>query len=418
MCKSTKGSHTHNFLTGDGELVNSSERAKKIVDGEMFSPEERDGLKMFLDIQTVSMRSTSYVWNEEDDSVPAGWKTRFGGKKQFFLSPDGQMFPCRRKALELLIKEGAEEEEVEEMKSFCIKYEGFEASHLLPAGWIHRPRATQHGTIQILSVEGVLYQSFITAKEFMEGNSKYGVEDAKNLDKLVELSGNAFRQAVGQWQEDITLPEGWKSRISDGKMRSEKQFFLSPAGEQFSCRRLALKSMVEGGAGVLEVDEMRSMLVHEGWQVEASLPKGWHYRKGDRLRANGGRSYGHSFVNEFGEKFPSLKAAVEFLMRTNPEDEDTLDKLSKFSKLPNMVRQEMTKHKKRAKIEEKSEEGNPAKKQKKDVKAAAKKSVEAVSSKWENEDSLPEGWKMRRLHKAGVGEVMHTSLIKIDQSYG
>ena len=72
MCKSTKGSHTHNFLTGDGELVNSSERAKKIVDGEMFSPEERDGLKMFLDIQTVSMRSTCYVWNEELDFVPAG----------------------------------------------------------------------------------------------------------------------------------------------------------------------------------------------------------------------------------------------------------------------------------------------------------------------------------------------------------
>ena len=159
----------------------------------------------------------------------------------------------------------------------------------------------------------------------------------------------------------------------------------------------------------MEVDEMRSMLVHEGWQVDPSLPKGWHFRNGDRLRANGGKSYGHSFVNEFGEKFPSLKAAVEFLMRTNPADEDTLDKLSKFSKVPNMVRQEMTKHKKRAKIEEKSEEANPAKKQKKEVKAAAKKSVEAVSSKWENEDSLPEGWKMRRLHKAGVGEVLHSS---------
>ena len=71
--------------------MNSSERAKKIVDSEMFSQDERDGLKMFLDIQTVSMRSTSYIWNEDDDSVPAGWKTRFGGKKQFFLSPDGQM---------------------------------------------------------------------------------------------------------------------------------------------------------------------------------------------------------------------------------------------------------------------------------------------------------------------------------------
>ena len=56
MCKSTKGSHTHNFLTGDGELVNTSERAKKIVDGDMFSPEERDGLKMFLDIPGVNTK--------------------------------------------------------------------------------------------------------------------------------------------------------------------------------------------------------------------------------------------------------------------------------------------------------------------------------------------------------------------------
>ena len=30
-----------NFLTGDGKLVNSSDRGKKIVDGEMFSLEER-----------------------------------------------------------------------------------------------------------------------------------------------------------------------------------------------------------------------------------------------------------------------------------------------------------------------------------------------------------------------------------------
>ena len=407
MCKSTKGSHTHKFLTAAGELVNSSERAKKIVDSEMFSQDERDGLKMFLDIQTVSMRSTSYIWNEDDDSVPAGWKTRFGGKKQFFLSPDGQMFPCRRKALELLIKEGAEEEEVEEMKSLCIKYEGFETSPLLPAGWIHRPRATQHGTIQILSVEGILYQSYITAKEFMEGNSKYGVKDGKNLDKLVELSGNAFRQAVGQWQEDITLPEGWKSRISEGKMRSEKQFFLSPAGEQFTSRRLALKSMVEGGAGVLEVDEMRNMLGHEGWHEDPSLPKGWHYRKGDKLRANGGKSYGHSFVNEFGEKFPSLKAAVEFLMKTNPEDEDAFNKLNKFSKIPNIVRQDIIKFKKRTKNETQQEESteNLPKRQRKELKAPPKMTNEAVNSKWEDEDSLPEGWKMRRLHKAGVGEV-------------
>ena len=47
-------------------------------------------------------------------------------------------------------------------------------------------------------------------------------------------------------------------------------------------------------------------------------------------------------------------------MKNNPEDEDAIEKLSKFSKVPNMVRQEMDKHKKRAKIEGKiSKDENP-----------------------------------------------------------
>ena len=52
-------------------MVNSCERAKKIVD-EMFSPEERGeglgGLKMFLAC-----------------APPVSWKTRFGGKQQYLL---------------------------------------------------------------------------------------------------------------------------------------------------------------------------------------------------------------------------------------------------------------------------------------------------------------------------------------------
>ena len=78
------------------------------------------------------------------------------------------------------------------------------------------------------------------------------------------------------WEASTTY-----SSLEPGRdeMRSEKQLVSSPAGELFSCRRLALKFMVEG---VLEVVEMRSMLVHEGWQVEASLRKGWHCRKGDK----------------------------------------------------------------------------------------------------------------------------------------
>ena len=147
---------------------------------------------------------------------------------------------------------------------------------------------------------------------------------------------------------------------------------------------------------------MRSLLVHEGWQRHPDLPKGWHYRGGDKMRANGGKSYGHSFVNEFGEKFASLKAAVEFLMKSDG-NEAALEKLSKFSKTPNILRQNVSKLKRQPDIEEKILD-NPPKKQKKE--ALPKNPVaEAVSSKFEEEESLPKGWKIRRLHKAGVGEV-------------
>ena len=80
------------------------------------------------------------MWNEQDDSVPAGWKSRFGGSKQFFLSPDGQCFPCRRAGLEFMIKEKFEEEEVAEMRALVVRWEGWQETALLPAGWIHKPK--------------------------------------------------------------------------------------------------------------------------------------------------------------------------------------------------------------------------------------------------------------------------------------
>merc|ERR1719334_1899105 len=76
---------TYNFLTAEGDMVKGSEAARNLVfRSDKFSQEEREGLRIFIDIQSVMIRSKSYDWNENDESIPRGWKSRMGGSKQFF----------------------------------------------------------------------------------------------------------------------------------------------------------------------------------------------------------------------------------------------------------------------------------------------------------------------------------------------
>ena len=72
-----------------------------------------------------------------DESIPLGWKTRFGGSKQFFLSPDGQLFPNRKACMEFMIRTSFKEEEIEEMRR-CLVHEGWESNPILPEKWLYK----------------------------------------------------------------------------------------------------------------------------------------------------------------------------------------------------------------------------------------------------------------------------------------
>ena len=64
-----------------------------------FNAREFDQLKVFVEIVRVRSRSARYDWQSGDPTVPEGWKSRSSGSKKFFLSPDGQSFPCRFQTL-------------------------------------------------------------------------------------------------------------------------------------------------------------------------------------------------------------------------------------------------------------------------------------------------------------------------------
>ena len=65
------------FLTAAGDVLDGLDRARSLVkDGQEFTEKEAEGLKVFIDILTVRARSVRYNWNENDQTIPEGWKSR------------------------------------------------------------------------------------------------------------------------------------------------------------------------------------------------------------------------------------------------------------------------------------------------------------------------------------------------------
>lgn len=88
----------------------------------------------------------------------------------------------------------------------------------------------------LMSFTGEVFNSMKLALEHMESNEAYNEEDIRNVKVLYENENKQNRQQKYDWIDgDDTVPEGWKTRVVDGKMR--KKFFLAPDGSSFSCRR-------------------------------------------------------------------------------------------------------------------------------------------------------------------------------------
>ena len=65
----------------------------------------------------------------------------------------------------------------------------------------------------------------------------------------------------------------------DGKMK--KKFFLAPDGSSFSCRRSGLQHMIKEGFSEEDINCMREMLIHGGWERGSFLPQDWMIRKSE-----------------------------------------------------------------------------------------------------------------------------------------
>ena len=149
-------------------------------------------------------------------------------------------------------------------------------------------------------------------------------EESKEQDPRIEI--------------DSSIPKSWSLKIHDDGRKT----LVSPSGDLFSTRRLALKHMMESKESSKEdLEEMRTCLVHEGWKTDSMLPLGWMKKavKGKEivLLSDGMKQFG-------------MKTAIASMEKSGRFSKNVIDGLKEMQK-SHQGREEEAKHIKTDEVE-------------------------------------------------------------------
>ena len=269
------------FLSYEVTLFKSYRKAKEYICSFM-SEEDLARFAAYAEGESKVNRTSSYEWTE-DPSLPKGWKSRLSEAKKFYLAPTGEQFPVRRLALKFMVENYYPVEDLEKTR-ISLGEEGWKESPLLPEGWRFRKKehrsGPNRGSMDFLTKEGVHFKSFKTTREYAKANCSQ--TDVAKLDEFaVEESRKVRLTEVGyNWEEDESLPEGWKLRHIKGP--KGKVFYLAPNGDSFQTRQSALRFLIQNDMRQSDIEKMREGLHCENWHSHNLLPKGWKMRSSEK----------------------------------------------------------------------------------------------------------------------------------------
>jgi len=329
-----------------GEYFKSYVEAAKFVESyaQYFSQEDVDKINRLARVNQPGRpglipgptRISNSEWQENDPTVPKGWKSRAGmgtGKGKKLMSPDGVIYPSRRNALELMIKSQASPEQIEQIR-MSLTHEGWIKMEI-PIGWMFRT-VNSYG-YHFLTADGTLLESKGQAYEYMmkagimTGENKNSIESLKGLGKIKDQTpaNKDYTRRVREPQRitpdsswvlgDPTVPDGWrvKDSVQHGK---NKKVLLSPQGLSFGNRRQAISYMTKQNFPQEKIDEIRQTMVHDGWKEDPLLPLYWRYKAKRPFL----------YCTEDGELLLSHINAIRKLQSSDKYAPDMLPELQKF----------------------------------------------------------------------------------------
>ena len=357
--ENTGSKYQVSFMSREGEILESFLKANEYVKlHEGYSKLDLDLLQQLSEDISNENRIKGYQWVESND-LPKGWRFRSHiGKveRDFILSPEGKQFLCRRLAYMSMFEDDYSKEDIEIMRKFLIQ-EGWVCHKMLPNdNWLMSRKSDG----LFLSDCGKMFKSFKQASEFIKQNCTE--TECGTFDSLFDMETVRKRTVRYTWSQDSTVPNGWLTRETRGK-RGALLFLLSPDGEQFKSRRLALTSLIKDAADKDEIENMRAMIHHEGYERNSLLPANWFYRDVSDTA--------YHIYTETGDLYDSFSSVKEF-MNTMDFSEDQISNMEKFEK----------------------------------EKLKSRKINEIASKGWECDDRLPEGFKVR-VHQGKIQKAFY-----------
>jgi len=306
------------FLTDKNEWFVGIRKAVKLLNNsEEYTGLDLENLHAFFGMFSNLKRESDDSWIDGDDHLPEGWRYKIthgpNGDYARVLSPNGDAFSSKSKALAYMVKNKYDEEAIKKMIAALV-YDGWIESSFLPPQWRYRKCKVGRNEYNFLSPKGEMFPSRKTLVDFFNSSEKYSTEDINNLDALKEEIRAKWAQDNHDWiEEDPTVPQGWKIRYFES-MRKKKLrkrcYILSPSGAVFQTRLKALQFMIQNCHPEDQITYMRNQLDKEGWCSHPSLPENWRIKK----ILSGGK--GHSFLSSEGT-VTSLKGALEHIEKAS-----------------------------------------------------------------------------------------------------
>ena len=202
-------------------------------------------------------------FKEAAPTVPPGWSCEGEKSHMNVKSPSGQHFRSRRHAFVRMVNSGKfSMSQIAEMKTF-LSHEGWAESDNIPRGWMIKVRKNKAPAF--LGNGGEFFESAASASEFIKKYSKYfSKEDMEKMSTFfannIDIPKYRAKNTDACWIDDDKLPSGWKTK-------PDTDSILSPCGQIFRNRRMAIVFMVEKGFNEADIEKMRDgILVNKSWK--------------------------------------------------------------------------------------------------------------------------------------------------------
>ena len=234
-----------------------------------------------------------------------------------------QFFPCRRLALQYMVKGEFEEEEVEEMRGALV-HEGWQPNpDALPKSWMVRGPTTSgkdHNSLKFVNEAGAKFESMRAAIDHLK---------SQNPPNLVDI------QKLSKFNRQASVSKGLERAVASKKVHKEsdlsKELVLAKkVNKEIESRELegvyllAKKVHKEMDSGEKYVPEKVKLVedkeLTDGWREDNILPKGWKTKE-NILKPTKGKADYEAFLSPSGKQLSSRLALIDQLKKEGEDAE-------------------------------------------------------------------------------------------------